>query len=287
MSDRVRNVSLARGFGGESMRLLASLALVLLLAVSPGARAETAPRGAAATTPDPRALAEAQRFIELGGGERAFVAAATSAFRAAAASRGVDLTGEQWTRVRRVLEAHFVDAAHAFTAEMVQFYATHYRLDDMTAANTYYDTPEGRRYVAAAMDLAMPLVGHLVSGGRLALPELREAALLPSDRYEAAQRLARLMVGRLSEVQILQLQRLGYGADEQIDYYSRGLADALTLEELEAAVAWAASDSSQRLEGPSLEREQAIEVAALHVQGAIDLEALRRDVQDAMQDHHT
>ncbi len=66
---------------------------------------------------------------------------------------------------------------------------------------------------------------------------------------------------------------------------ARFVASRIQTEHVEAAARWAESPESQRLEGPSAERAAAEEVAALRATRAIDINAIRAELEIIQREH--
>jgi hypothetical protein len=247
------------------------LAAAFLLCLSGMARAEP---------PAPQQASElARRFVSIGGAEALFIEGAVRGFEATLQRLNVNLTEAQRQRLRPTLVATFDDPARIYVDEMAGFFTRTAASADLEAAVSYYESEPGQHYAAAVVDLVMAISLFSVSGGRTELPSVPEGDGFDPAVFAASQRLAEAFRNRLSEVEAERLAVAGIDPTDFTDWMARYVANRLTLSDIEAAVAWAESPESRRLEGPSAERSAAEELATLRAIRAIDGSAIQRELE--------
>lgn len=257
------------------MRTWGILAALGVMALAGDAAAQKQPGASAQVdAPSEAQHALARRYISIGGAEETFLESAFYGFKLGVETNGVRANEDQWRRIRLIVREDLTDAAHTFMEEIVGYYAANSTAQDLTAAITFYETPNGVRYVAATMETIMPIIFHFSTNRAAPLPEPPDVAALDADRLEAAQGLARVMVERMTPLEALAMEQGGFGQDRFADHLSRNFAQKLSLAEIGAAAAWARSEPSQRIEGASLERSQALQMATMRAMANANFESI-------------
>jgi hypothetical protein len=230
-----------------------------------------------------RALA--RRFVSIGGAEAVFVEGAIRGFEAAVQRGGVTLTAQQLARLRPILDAAFQEPARVYVDEMTAYFSQSATASDMEAAVTYYESETGQVYAAAVVELVMALALFDASGGQTSLPSAPEESSFDPAELAVAQRLGAAFLSRLSELERERLAAGGIEAGDFTKWMARFIASRLEPIDVAAAVRWAESAESRRLEGPSAERAAAEELAALRAVRALDTDRLRSEFEAVMREN--
>jgi hypothetical protein len=240
--------------------------------------AATAIAQEAAVTSETSHESLARQYVQIGGAEDLFLVGAEYAFRQGLRAEGIEVTPEQWSRIRVLLQEHYTPAATAFIAELTSFYSAHNTSEDLRAAIAYYSTPEGGHYMGAAINASFPLATHFATQGRVPLIEPPAASALDAARLESGRELAAVLATRFHPSERAAIEMTTLGVDGVLDYWARSFASTLEIADMEAAVAWAQTPESQRLEGPSAERTLAIQTATMQAVASVDIQSLAADV---------
>jgi len=266
------------------MRLLSALCFATATMFAATAHPQEM-RAAPAAQDEQRELA--RRFVSVGGSEAQFVQAAIRGFETSLPRHGVNLTDAQRTRLRPTLQVAFQEPARIYVDEMTAFFARTASAADLEAAVTYYESDAGRAYAGAVVDLVIAIALFSASGGATSLPEVPEESAFAATQVAAARRLAAAFLDRMSELEVEQLAASGIEAGGFTNWLARFVASRLSTADVEAAARWAESPESRRLEGPSAERAAAEQLASLRATRAIDLDAIRAELDAIRRENPT
>jgi hypothetical protein len=257
------------------MRIATALAFGVGLIASP-LNAAIAQEPAAAVTPEHTELA--RRYVSIGGAEELFFRGVLIGFEGALLRNGRSLTADQRTALEPVLRQSFSRSAQIFTNELTTFYVNNASVEDLTAAVTYYESEPGQRYAVVATDIVLALASYAVSGGRTAMPDVLEESEMNEPQRALATRLTAAFGGRLGDLEREQLRAAGLDPVVFMQLMAHYFVGRLSLDDLEAAVEWAETPHSQRLERSSAERSVAEEVASLRALQAFDAESAAQEI---------
>jgi len=264
------------------MRFAAGLTLLVALGLAAPVGAQ--PMQTSESVRDATLDQLARRYVEFGGAEDMYVEASVYGFRKGAEARRVDLSDEQWRRMDEAVRQAFRPAAEFYVREVTAFYAQHNAREDLLAAIAFYDTPEGRAYVAASLAYSLPLTVYLATQGQIPLEQPPSADSIARDRYDLARELSEVLVGRIHPTDIAMIETTTFGMAGLKDYVARSLGSSLERDELAAALTWANSEPAQRLEGVSAERTLMMQSVLLRATQQVDMPALTTRVQEIMRE---
>ena len=236
---------------------------------------------------DAAQLALARRFMAASSGETGFVQLAISGFLASARSSGVRLSDAQEAALRPVLAEEFAEAAHVFTEERAAYEARTSSAEDLNAGIAYYESEPGRRYARVAIDFTVALSIFDISHDTSTLPDVPAEGQLTPRQHELADQVVAAFGPRISELATARLEAAGLNSTEFVRIIARFMVSRLEPSDVEAAIAWARSPASIRLEGASAERSQAEQLAVLHAMRVVDRDAIRTSLQQILSETPT
>jgi hypothetical protein len=266
------------------MRWIAVAAAALLLAISPAAFADD---HTPATQPDSELTQLVTRYLEIGGDATSFSETAAATVRGLAQAQGVHASDDQWQRVHDLVITGLAPAAHLFENELIAYYAAHNTSEDLLAAIDYYQSDAGAHYIKAAISAANALILHFVSNGVIPEPQAPDASTLDATRLQHARILCDLLAARITPLQVDQMNAAGYPVERFSDFMARHFANALSLDDIDAATAWVRTSAAQHLEGQSTDRAEAIQLATTHAMRTIDFTTISAQIHTILNEAPT
>jgi hypothetical protein len=214
----------------------------------------------------------ARRYVGIGGAEELFFRGVMVGFEGALTRNGITLTADQRTEMEPILRQAFTRPAQIFTDELTAYFATHAEVEDLRAAVAYYESDTGQRYADAAVEVVLALAAYATSGGQTSMPGVISDSAMTETQRALSARMIAAFGARLGTLEREQLRTAGLDPDVFVQMMANYFVGRLEVTDLEAAVQWAETPHSRRLEGASAERNAAEQVAGLRALQAFDTE---------------
>jgi hypothetical protein len=225
----------------------------------------------------------ARRYVSIGGAEELFFRGVLVGFEGALMRNGVTLTADQRTEMEPILRQTFARPAQIFTDELAAYYATNADIEDLRAAVAYYESDTGQRYAEAAVEIVLALAAYSTSGGQTNMPGIVTQSEMDETQSALSARMITAFGARLGALEREQLRTAGLDPDIFVQMMTSYFVGRLEVTDLEAAVQWAETPHSRRLEGASADRRAAEQVAGLRALQAFDAGSAAEEIARILQ----